>query len=371
MRTDLFDYELPNELIARSPIIPRESAKLLCVDSENFYHRKLGDLPDLLKPDDMIIFNNSRVLPARLLARRIRAHPAQNSAKIADETHPVIELTLHKPIVSNPGTETMLTMPNIWLSFARPGKKLRLGDILHFGGDFSAELLEKHPDGQITIKFDRDQAALCDALHQFGTMPLPPYLHRKASRQDDEDYQTIFAKEEGSVAAPTAGLHISNDLMARLKNSGIDHEFVTLHIGAGTFQPVKVSDTQNHKMHSEYGIITAETAAKLNAVKRKGGRIIACGTTSLRVLESASDQNGVLQPFARETDIFITPGYRFRCVDGLLTNFHLPRSTLMMLVAAFIGLARTQAAYRLAVESGYRFYSYGDASLLLPNRKLT
>ncbi|MDI9348709.1 MAG: tRNA preQ1(34) S-adenosylmethionine ribosyltransferase-isomerase QueA [Candidatus Symbiobacter sp.] len=370
MITELFDYHLPDGTIATAPLMPREAAKLLKINAKNFFHHHVGDLPGLLRPGDVMVFNDSRVLPARLLGVR------EGDATRAPAR---IEFTLHKPNPAPSGPpngevppsplQLIAAMPGDWRGFARPGKKLRVGDRLRISADFTAQLLEKHENGEISVRFNYAGAALRQALHRYGTMPLPPYLHRAATAEDDEHYQTVFAKSEGSVAAPTAGLHISPELLTRLSQRGIGLEYVTLHIGAGTFLPVKVADTVDHVMHSEVGIIAPDVAARLNQVRREGGRIIACGTTALRVLEAAAAADGMLHPFAAETSIFITPGYRFRCIQGLLTNFHLPKSSLIMLVAALIGLERTHEAYRLAIASGYRFYSFGDACLLLPDQE--
>ena len=389
MKTDLFDYELPDTAIATIPIMPRERARLLRVAGNALSHHHLGDLPTLLRAGDLMIFNDSRVIPARLIGIRERHVTDASDPSIKTK----IDITLHKPIsditdnkndrrslalhAQNLGADDthmspfhlIAKMPENWRVFARPGKKLRAGDVLRFADDFYATIQAKLDNGELIIGFNHSGDKLRAALHQYGTMPLPPYLRRAATPQDHHDYQTIFAKSEGSVAAPTAGLHISPELLTALGQAGIDHDYVTLHVGAGTFQPVKTEEIDQHIMHSEAGFISEDVAARINSAKSQGRRIIACGTTALRVLEAATSPDGVVYPFASETSIFITPGYRFRCVNGLLTNFHLPRSSLLMLVAAFIGLDQVRETYRVAIASGYRFYSYGDASLLLPDKE--
>lgn len=346
MRVDQFDFELPEKCIALRPVEPRDSAKLLCVDAAaELNDRTIADFPDLLRPGDALVFNDTRVIPAQLHGVRLRdgAEPAKISA------------TLH-----------MRMAPDRWKAFARGAKKLREGDRLDFGNTLSALVTEKDEDGEITLQFTLAGGALDFALAKTGHMPLPPYIASKRGQdaRDRSDYQTIYAKKDGAVAAPTAGLHFTDQLFTALDQKGIEKHFVTLHVGAGTFLPVKADDTDAHKMHAEIGIISEETAIALNSIKKNGGRIVAVGTTSLRLLESAVDQSGILQPFDGATDIFITPGYHFGFVDMLLTNFHLPRSTLFMLVAAFTGLKTMQAAYAHAIKNHYRFYSYGDACLL-------
>jgi S-adenosylmethionine:tRNA ribosyltransferase-isomerase len=340
MKVDLFDFDLPRELIALRPAVPRDAAKLLHVAAERLDDRVVRDLPGLLQPGDLLVSNDTRVIPARLKGRRGTAG---------------IEVTLHQQIAADR-----------WKAFARPAKKLKAGDVVVWAEGFSAEIAEKGEAGEVTLAFDRGGPDLMAALEQYGTLPLPPYIHRDhgADAQDRDDYQTLFARAPGAVAAPTAGLHFTPELLAALAARGVERATVTLHVGAGTFLPVKVDDTADHKMHSESGTVSAEVAAKVNATRAAGGRIVAVGTTSLRLLESAAAEDGTLQPFHGATDIFITPGYRFRIVDLLMTNFHLPRSTLFMLVSAFSGLERMRAAYEHAKASGYRFYSYGDASLL-------
>jgi S-adenosylmethionine:tRNA ribosyltransferase-isomerase len=339
LRVDDFDFDLPRSLIADHPAVPRDVAKLLVVERAALQDRMIGELPRLLRRGDIAVFNDTRVIPARLVGRRGAAR---------------VEVTLHRRM----GTDS-------WRAFAKGAKRLRQGDRVAFAADFEAEVVAKTPSGEIELRFDRGGQDLRAALQRHGAMPLPPYIKRPAAEERDQrDYQTIYASREGAVAAPTAGLHFSERLMKALDDAGIARAMVTLHVGAGTFLPVKVADTSEHRMHSESGIIEAGVAARINAARRAGGRVIAIGTTSLRLLESAAAENGEIAPFAGDTDIFITPGYRFKTVDLLLTNFHLPRSTLFMLVAAFSGLARMKAAYEHAKREGYRFFSYGDACLL-------
>ena len=340
MKVELFDFELPPERIAQTPAEPRDSARLLEVRPDALADRAILDLPDLLNPGDLLVFNDTRVIPARLNGHR---------GEVA------VEVLLHKAEAD--GT---------WLAFARPGKRLKPGQTIRFAEDFAAEILEKREGGELRLAFS-GAPDLLEALKRHGSMPLPPYIRGgKAEPADAERYQTIYAREEGAVAAPTAGLHFTERLIAALEARGIGTEFVTLHVGAGTFLPVKVDNTADHRMHAEWGSIDADTAARITATKRQGGRVVAVGTTSLRLLESAAAEDGSVPAFAGDTSIFITPGYRFRAVDLLMTNFHLPRSTLFMLVSAFAGLERMQSAYKHAIEAGYRFYSYGDACLLHP-----
>ncbi|MGE5545843.1 MAG: tRNA preQ1(34) S-adenosylmethionine ribosyltransferase-isomerase QueA [Solirubrobacterales bacterium] len=336
MRVDDFDFDLSRELIADRPASPRDSSRLLRVEGERLQDLGVRDLPRLVKPGDVMVFNDTRVIPARLFGRRGLAG---------------IELTLHERI----GLDR-------WKAFARPAKKLKPGDRVEFSEAFSAEVAEKGEAGEVTLAFDRSGDALMLALEEHGRMPLPPYIRKgEADERDHADYQTVFAREKGAVAAPTAGLHFTPDLLAALDAAGVRRVTVTLHVGAGTFLPVKVDDTRDHRMHSERGVVTQETC---DIVNNRTGRVVAVGTTSLRLLESAAGEDGVLRPFDGATDIFITPGYRFRLVDVLMTNFHLPRSTLFMLVSAFSGLARMRRAYEHAKACGYRFYSYGDACWL-------
>ena len=341
MRVDLFDFELPPERIALRPASPRDSARLLLVAGDGFEDRSVSDLPRLLRSGDTLVFNDTRVIPAQLEGRRGEAR---------------IGATLHKR-----------EGPRAWRAFIRNAKRVRDGDRIDFGNGVSALAGERERDGSILLTFEGDEPVEL-LLERAGTMPLPPYIagKRAPDAQDASDYQTMFAREEGAVAAPTAALHFTPGLMEALAAAGVAHETLTLHVGAGTFLPVKAEDTADHVMHSEWGRIDPATADRLNEVRANGGRLIAVGTTVLRLLESAAGENGRIQPFQGDTDIFITPGYRFRAVDGLLTNFHLPRSTLFMLVSALMGRERMQAAYAHAIGEGYRFYSYGDASLLLP-----
>lgn len=351
MLVDLFDFALPEERIALRPAEPREAARLLCVrpgGAPELEDRRVADLTALLRPGDMLVFNDTRVLPAQLLGRRI-GRP-EGSAPI--------RVTLHKRLdVAR------------WRAFARPARKLAVGDRLEFGPGFTSRVEEKLEDGEIGLQFDTEGAPFETRLAEFGATPLPPYIaaRRSADAQDARDYQTVYASEPGAVAAPTAGLHFTEGLFARLAEAGIGRAFVTLHVGAGTFLPVKAQDTTGHRMHSEWASISAGTAAELNRARLAGGRIVAAGTTALRLLESAAGEDGRIAAFSRDTDIFITPGYRFKAVDLLFTNFHLPRSTLFMLVAAFSGLDVMKRAYEHAIAQGYRFYSYGDACLLAPS----
>ena len=341
MRVDLFDFDLPPERIALRPASPRDSARLLLLDGAAMEDRHVRDLPSLLRPGDCLVFNDTRVIPAQLEGRR-------GEAKIG--------ATLHKR-----------EGPRAWVAFVRNAKRVRPGDRIEFGSGVAAIAAERYADGSILLEFEGEEPVEL-LLERAGRMPLPPYIagKRAADAQDRSDYQTIFANEPGAVAAPTAALHFTAELMAALERAGIGHATLTLHVGAGTFLPVKADDTEQHQMHAEWGRIDAATADRLNAVRAGGGRLIAVGTTSLRLIESAAGEDGLINPFEGDTAIFITPGYRFRAIDGLLTNFHLPRSTLFMLVSALMGRERMQAAYAHAIESGYRFYSYGDASLLLP-----
>ena len=357
MRTDLFDFHLPEALIALRPVAPRDAARLLVVDPAGeppIADSMIRDLPELLRPGDALVFNDTKVIPAELDGVRRRDGGA---ARVA--------VTLIEKL----GTDR-------WQALARPAKRLKAGDRILFGegnnacllGSLAATVDARGEDGEVTLSFDLAGAALDDAIHMLGNMPLPPYIasRRSADDQDRSDYQTLFAREEGAVAAPTAGLHFTAGLMRALADRGISEHFVTLHVGPGTFLPVRAADTEGHRMHAEHGAVSPATAEALNAVKAEGGRIVAVGTTSLRLLESAAGEDGRLRPFAGETSLFITPGYRFLFVDRLLTNFHLPRSTLFMLVASFSGLDLMKRAYAHAIQRGYRFYSYGDACLLSP-----
>jgi S-adenosylmethionine:tRNA ribosyltransferase-isomerase len=353
MKVDLFDFDLPEDRIALRPAEPRDCARLLVVrPGQPLADMSVRDLPGLLRPGDALVFNDTKVIPAQLRGLRRRGDA---------QAH--VEATLH-----------MRVAPDRWLAFLRPAKRVAQGDRISFGHDGNACFLgaldavvaEKRDAGEALLIFDVSGAVLDEALHAVGHVPLPPYI---ASKRDDDardvtDYQTIFAREEGAVAAPTAGLHFTPELFAALDRAGIERHFVTLHVGAGTFLPVKADDTADHRMHAERGIVTAETASALNAVRARGRRLVAVGTTSLRLLESAATQDGRIEAWSGETAIFLTPGYRSKTVDILMTNFHLPRSTLFMLVSAFSGLDTMRAAYAHAIESGYRFYSYGDAGLL-------
>ncbi|MBV7259889.1 tRNA preQ1(34) S-adenosylmethionine ribosyltransferase-isomerase QueA [Erythrobacter crassostreae] len=344
MRVDLFDFELPQERIALRPVRPRDAARMLLVrGDEAFSDKGVRDLPDLLDPGDVLVFNDTRVIPAQLEGRR-----ANGEARIGATLHKRIDLRR-------------------WQAFVRNAKRVKLGDQLVFGGGVTAIAQDRFEDGSLTLMFEGDEPVEV-LLDRAGTMPLPPYIAQKrgVDEQDLSDYQTMFAKEDGAVAAPTASLHFTEELIAAIDARGIRRETLTLHVGAGTFLPVKADDTDNHAMHSEFGRITKETAERLNAARAAGGRIIGVGTTALRLLESAATPDRIIHPFAGDTDIFITPGYTFNGVDGLMTNFHLPKSTLMMLVSALMGRDRMMAVYKHAIAQGYRFYSYGDSSLLLP-----
>jgi S-adenosylmethionine:tRNA ribosyltransferase-isomerase len=342
MRVDLFDFHLPPERIALRPARPRDSARMLVVEGDRpFADRLVSDLPDALRPGDVLVFNDTRVIPAQLEGRRGEAR---------------IGATLHKRIDLRR-----------WQAFVRNAKRLREGDTIEFGAEVTATAEARLADGSWTLFFPGDEPVEV-LLERAGRMPLPPYIagKRETDAADREDYQTMFAREKGAVAAPTAALHFTPRLLERLAEAWIGHETLTLHVGAGTFLPVKADDTADHAMHAEWGRIDAATADRLNTVRAAGGRVIAVGTTSLRLLESAAGEDNVIRPFEGDTAIFITPGYRFRAIDGLMTNFHLPKSTLFMLVSALMGLEKMQAVYAHAIAQEYRFYSYGDSSLLLP-----
>lgn len=331
MRVDLFDFDLPDDCIATQPAIPRDSAKMLYVGNV-LKDMGVRDIPSLLQPGDVMVFNDTKVIPARLFGVR-------GDIKI--------EMLLHKSVT-----------PREWVCFAKPAKRLKDGQTIVFAPDFSAEVLGRTEDGQVRIRFNNED--VYEKLAKYGEMPLPPYMRRHSNAKDLSDYQTAYATHPGSVAAPTAGLHFTPDLLAAIDAAGAKRVHVTLHVGAGTFLPVKTDDTDDHVMHSEWISVSSEAASTINNAKR----VIAVGTTSLRTLESASDDDGQVQAGSCETDIFITPGYKFKCVDVLMTNFHLPRSTLLMLVSAFAGRERMLTAYAHAIQSGYRFYSYGDSSWL-------
>jgi len=350
MRVSDFDFDLPEALIALRPAQPRDAARLLVVPpqaSQEFKDLTVADFPLQLRPGDALVFNDTKVIAARL--NGTRARPGGAGA--------TIEAMLHQRVG-----------PDRWKAFARPGKRLATGDMIRFAGEagLEARVEDKGEGGEVLLQFDRSGPALDQAIALTGHVPLPPYIASKRGEDDRDrtDYQTIYAQSEGAVAAPTAGLHFTPALFERLDALGISRHFVTLHVGAGTFLPVKVDNLADHRMHAEWGTVSEPTATALNAVRARGGRLIAIGTTSLRLLESAAAPDGTIRPFADETAIFITPGYRFRTADGLMTNFHLPRSTLMMLVSAFAGHERMKAAYAHAIARGYRFYSYGDSSLL-------
>jgi S-adenosylmethionine:tRNA ribosyltransferase-isomerase len=343
MRVDLFDFELPAERIALRPARPRDSARLLEVQGDRIADRQVLDLPELLAPGDVLVFNDTKVIPAQLEGRRGDA---------------AIGATLHKR-----------DGPRTWQAFLRNARRARVGDTIEFGAGVRASVADKADDGSALLHFHGEEPVEL-LLERAGQMPLPPYIasRRATDEADRADYQTMFAREEGAVAAPTAALHFTDRLLQSLDKRGVGRETLTLHVGAGTFLPVKAEVTTDHRMHAEWGRIDAATAERLNVARAAGGRLIAVGTTSLRLLESATDEDGIIQPFEGDTAIFITPGYEFRAIDGLITNFHLPKSTLFMLVSALMGLDVMKAAYAHAIAHGYRFYSYGDGSLLLPRR---
>lgn len=343
MRVDLFGFELPERLIAEHPVEPRDAARLLVVEpGGELQHRIFRDLPDLLEPGDLLVVNDTRVIPARLLGRKGEGK---------------VEVTLVQPAGEG-----------LWRALARPGRKLVAGTRIEFADGFSATVESKGDMGEVTLAFETGGEDLVTLLDRHGAMPLPPYIKRQQGpqAQDRQDYQTVYAREAGAVAAPTAGLHFTDDLLARLAGRGVGRATVTLHVGLGTFQPIRVEDTRDHAMHAEWGRVSSETVVAVNAARAAGGRIVAVGTTSVRLLESAATPEGQLAPFEGETAIFITPGYRFRIVDRMVTNFHLPKSTLFMLVSAFSGTDAMKQAYAEAIAQGYRFYSYGDACLLAP-----
>jgi S-adenosylmethionine:tRNA ribosyltransferase-isomerase len=348
VRVDLFDFELSEELIALRPARPRDSARLLFVPAEGgFEDRTVRDAPGLFRPGDLLVFNDTRVIPAALKAVR----PSR------DAPAPDVQVSLN--LIER-------LAPDRWRALAKPGKRLKGGDGLFFDDGLFATIEAKDEEGGVDLRFNRGGAALDEAIARIGAPPLPPYIAGKRAPdvEDARDYQTVFAANDGAVAAPTAGLHFTEDLLADLAQAGVESAHVTLHVGAGTFLPVKTDDTDTHAMHSEWREISPATADAINRAKAEGRRVIAIGTTSLRSLESAADERGNVSAISGGTDIFITPGHRFRVVDGLWTNFHLPKSTLFMLVSAFAGLERMQAAYAHAIAQRYRFYSYGDASLL-------
>jgi len=349
-----FDFDLPEDRIALRPAHPRDAARLLLVrPGESFADARVSDLPGLLQPGDALVLNDTRVIPARLKGQRLR-----------DDSRVAVEATLHRRLSGH-----------VWTAFMRPGKRLAEGDRIVFGeahdracflGELNATVKAKGDAGEVTLAFDLSGPDLDAAIAERGAMPLPPYIaaRRAEDERDRTDYQTVYAQEDGSVAAPTAGLHFTPELLQRLAGAGVEIVRITLHVGAGTFLPVKAERVEDHRMHAEWGEVDAAAAERLNALKAAGGRIVCVGTTSLRLLESAAGEDGVVRPFTGETEIFITPGYRFRAADGLMTNFHLPKSTLFMLVCAFAGTQTVRAAYAHAIDVGYRFYSYGDASLI-------
>lgn len=354
MRVDIFDFELDKELIAKEPANPRDSSRLLDLTDETaIYDRHFYDLPDILQQGDVLVFNNTKVIPARLYGKRGKAE---------------VEVTLYHP-------ENGLT----WWSFIKNSKRLHPNDIVTFytseiavaDSDFKAKVIEKNSEDGVLLEFLCPVDSLAHNLETYGLMPLPPYIKREKPTtglwnryNDKENYQTVYAKYEGAVAAPTAGLHFTDNVLNRLDEKGVTKVFLTLHVGAGTFLPVKTDDTKDHKMHAEYGIITKEACDIINQAKKEGRRVIAVGTTSVRLLESAADDNGILHPFNGETSIFITPGYKFKIIDYIITNFHLPKSTLFMLICAIAGTERMKKAYQHAIDNKYRFYSYGDSSIL-------
>lgn len=341
MKTDIFNFDLPEGLIAEEPADPRDSSKLLHIKPNgDFADYTVADLDKLLRPTDVLVFNDTKVIPARLYGMRGQAK---------------IEATLFK----------QLNLSD-WETLIKNARRLKINDTVVFADGLTAAVLGKTETGAVVLRFNKSGADLMEAFHEVGTMPLPPYIKRMrgGKKSDNANYQTIYAKHEGAVAAPTAGLHFTPDLFKRLDEKGIERLFVTLHVGGGTFLPVKVDDTDNHKMHAEFGVLTKEVADKINAYKKQGRRIISVGTTSLRLLESATDEDGVIHPFETETSIFITPGYKFKMIDAMFTNFHLSGSTLFMLVCAFAGINPMKKAYDYAIENKYRFFSYGDACLI-------
>lgn len=354
MKVDIFDFALDKELIAKAPASPRDSSRLLDLSDENaLYDRHFYDLPQILHAGDVMVFNDTKVIPARLYGKRGDA---------------AVEITLYHP-------QDGLS----WWAFIKNAKRLHIDDTVYFytndipteQSDFSATILRKDAEDGVLLRFNCDIDSLGKMLEKYGSMPLPPYIKREKPLSglwnpynDKEDYQTVYAKHEGAVAAPTAGLHFTDNLLKKIDSQGVKRVFLTLHVGAGTFLPVKTDDTQNHKMHAEYGVITPQTCEIINTAKKEGRRIIAVGTTSVRLLETAADSHGVLHPFCGETDIFITPGYKFKIIDYIITNFHLPKSTLFMLICAIAGTERMKKAYAHAIAEKYRFYSYGDSSIL-------
>ncbi|SDE57463.1 S-adenosylmethionine:tRNA ribosyltransferase-isomerase [Paracoccus isoporae] len=350
MKLSDFDFDLPEGLIATRPARPRSSARLLLADGDMLADRSVSDLPNILQPGDLLVLNDTKVIPARLSGRRTRIS-AQGAVTAR------VEITLLEPTAEG------------WRALARPLRKLKPGEIVQFGEALSAEILSISQT-ELLLRFDAEGDALDSALDQVGAMPLPPYIAAQRAPDEDDrtDYQTVWARRKGAVAAPTASLHFDDELLAALRARGVEFAYVTLHVGAGTFLPVKVEDVATHRMHAERGEVTAAAAAQINRTRAAGGRVIPVGTTALRLIESAADEDGTLRAFDADTDIFIYPGYRFRVTDALMTNFHLPKSTLLMLVSALMGKERIRRIYRHAVDNRYRFFSYGDASLLIPPR---
>ena len=342
---DDFDFDLPEELIALRPVRPRQASKML-VANGGIVDATVSNLPDFLRAGDLLVFNNTKVIPARLSGQRFRE--TSHGSGVSN-----IEVNLIERISAD-----------TWMSLAKPAKRLKLGDVIQFG-DLSATVVLKN-GGEVTLTFDRSGEVLDNAIEATGAMPLPPYIasKRPADARDMDDYQTVFATRTGAVAAPTASLHFDDDLLARLDELGVNSTEVTLHVGAGTFLPVKVDNIEEHKMHSEWGEVSVEAAAKINKTLKAGGRVIPVGTTALRLIETAAVQVGEIAPWVGDTDIFIRPGYDFKIADGLMTNFHLPKSTLMMLVSALVGYDTLKDIYAHAIDNGYRFFSYGDSSLL-------
>ena len=351
MRVDFFDFDLPQERIALEPIEPRDAARLLHITGAGPNDRMVRDLPGLLRPGDVMVVNDTRVIPAQLEGRRAPRAEGGGEAPVT------VEATLHKRLDDQDGAR--------WRAFMRPAKRVRESDVIDFGDGLTARV-EAREGAETVLAFNKAGGDFDTALARAGATPLPPYIarRREVTKDDETRYQTVYAEKDGSVAAPTAGLHFTERLLADIDAAGVERLAITLHVGAGTFLPVTAEETEDHKMHAEWGEITPDQAAALNEARARGGRIVSVGTTSMRLLESAADETGVIRPFCAETDIFITPGYRFRAVDMLMTNFHLPRSTLFMLVSAFAGTDEMKAAYAHAIAQEYRFYSYGDACLL-------
>ena len=390
MKTEIFDFDLPPELIANAPLNPRDAARMLVVGDNNnvIQDKKIRDLLGFLRAGDVMVFNDSKVIPARLLGKRgevkievllhkkcysdltissLRGAKSFDAIRTEKENWIASPSPFAKASADKSVSNDDLHKQNQWQCFVKPAKRLKIGDIIAFADDFCANVLHKYDDGQVLLAFDYGDEIFWQKLEQYGAMPLPPYIERvrHAEAMDNQTYQTIYARHAGSVAAPTAGLHFTEELLAAIEALGVKRVSVTLHVGGGTFLPVKVADTKDHIMHSEFASISQEAAEAINEARRAGGRVVAVGTTSVRTLESAADEHGELRAFSGETSIFITPSYRFKLVDIMLTNFHLPRSTLFMLVCAFAGTELMQTAYAHAIAQKYRFYSYGDACLLM------